>query len=149
MDEKVILNKEGILSGLVRRFENDITYNIEGPKKVRETVEIFEIKNIEEYVEGVLLIEQEMLNEAVEKFIIVVDKVDSDPNIKPKMKAMAHYNLGVVYGYSGRYNEGIKELASACNKFEPRNTRNKCYREISKIKGFKEDAEKLKELRID
>lgn len=75
---------------------------------------------------------------AIAKFREAVNAAEANP--EPSVKARAHYNLGVALGYSGFYDEGVKEIEKAMT-LEPDEVYQK---EIAAIRSFKKDDERLR-----
>ena len=51
---------------------------------------------------------------AIEQFRLACRRADGDPAIPERLRARAHYDLGVALGYGGRnYEEGLRELDRA------------------------------------
>lgn len=75
---------------------------------------------------------------AIEQYQSAVAKAALQP-AAPELQAMAYYNLGIGYGYSGAYKEGLEALQQAITLDpDPR------YREqLGVVRGFQEDAVRL------
>jgi hypothetical protein len=78
---------------------------------------------------------------AIEQYRMALDKAEKTPDIKPKVKAKALYNLGIGLGYSGHYDDGVAELEKAYS-LTPEDT---IADQIARIKQFKLDDAKLAE----
>ncbi|MBI2059358.1 MAG: hypothetical protein HYT87_06250 [Nitrospirae bacterium] len=104
-------------------------------------VELFKSGDLPEMEKGINFGKRGEWADAIEQFRTAVGKADNDPKIKNSLRAKAHYDLGVALGYSGQYDEGLKELKKA-NDLEASGTFDK---EIGRIKQYKKDAEKLKQ----
>lgn len=75
---------------------------------------------------------------AIEQYQSAVAK-GTQQALPREVQAMAHYNLGIGYGYSGSYKEGLAALEQAITLDpDPR------YREqLAVVRGFQEDAARL------
>ena len=75
---------------------------------------------------------------AIEQYQSAVAKAAQQP-LPAELQAMAYYNLGIGYGYSGAYKEGLEALQQAITLDpDPR------YREqLAVVRGFQEDAARL------
>ena len=78
---------------------------------------------------------------AIEKFQSAVNKAERDPSVSADLRAKAHYNLGIAFGYSGKYNKGLKQIEKAIN-IKPQDV---FFKQKTKIKQFIEDEKKLKQ----
>ncbi len=115
------------------------------PYRIVEEVKLFTNKKLPELKKGIDFAKNEDWNNAIEQFREACNKADKDPEIKDKIRARAHYNLGIALGYSGQdYDEAIKEIENAI-KIKPED---EFYKAIKKIKGFKRDAERLKDQQV-
>ena len=78
---------------------------------------------------------------AIEDYLYVIEDAEIDLLIydADHFEAMAYYNLGIGYGYSGAYKEGLEALQQAITLDpDPR------YREqLAVVRGFQEDAARL------
>lgn len=80
---------------------------------------------------------------ALEQYTLAQQRVDRAPDTKPKVRSKVLYNTGIGLGYSGRYDDGLKELEKAFAL----NPDDDIKKEIDKIKQFKIDDARLAEQR--
>lgn len=79
--------------------------------------------------------------EAIEKFRAAVDFVDSQPGLKADVIAKAHWDLGLAYEYTFRFDEATAEIKKAYDM-----TSNEQFlAELDNIKRLKAEQEKLAE----
>jgi len=80
-------------------------------------------------------------NDSITQFKQAVNQADSDPKIAPKTAGKAHWNLGLAYEYTNRFDDAvihIKKAFALSNKAD-------YLKELKNIKRRKEDYEKLEE----
>jgi curli biogenesis system outer membrane secretion channel CsgG len=111
------------------------------PYTVWEQVQLFTDSKLPELETGVNFSKAGQWASAIGQFRAACEKADADPDIKPQLKARARYDLGVALGYSGSYDEGIREMEKAV-QIQPEDT---YVREIRRIKMFRSDAERLRQ----
>jgi tetratricopeptide (TPR) repeat protein len=80
-------------------------------------------------------------NAAIAQYNAALSRADRNPEIAPKIRAKALYDLGIGFGYSGRYEEGVSRLEQAFS-LEPDDA---FRQQIERIKQFKADDQKLAE----
>jgi tetratricopeptide (TPR) repeat protein len=115
------------------------------PYTVWEQLQLFTDSKLPELEIGVNFSKAGQWASAIGQFRAACGKADADPDIKPQLKARARYDLGVALGYSGSYDEGIRELEKAV-QIEPEDA---FVREIRRIKTFRSDAERLRQQGVE
>jgi tetratricopeptide (TPR) repeat protein len=134
-----------IFSGLSKNAVDDFMKKI-APYKVMVQVEIYTDSNLPELEAGLKYAEAGDWNSAIEQFKSACNSADNNPNIKDKIRARAHYDLGIALGYSGvDYNQALSELQKAVSI----NPEDAFFKEQGKIKEFKSDDERLKQQGAD
>ncbi|WP_435549356.1 CsgG/HfaB family protein [Desulfobacterium sp. N47] len=135
-------DRDTVFEGLYKKTVDDFMRMI-APYRVIESVTIFEDGSLPDLENGRKFAERGDWNLAVERFKSACNTADSNPEIKPKWRARAHYNLGIALGYSGMdYKQALDELQKAQN-FYPGD--DECINAIGKINEFQADERKLKE----
>jgi curli biogenesis system outer membrane secretion channel CsgG len=81
--------------------------------------------------------------EAIAQYAKAIGRAEQDPDIDNDVAAKAHYDLGVAYGYSGRYEAGITALEHSF-ALDPSD---RTLAQIGAIKQFKLDDQRLAEQR--
>ncbi|MBF0530485.1 MAG: tetratricopeptide repeat protein [Deltaproteobacteria bacterium] len=79
-------------------------------------------------------------DQAVVLFNQAVAASTADPGIKPKAAARAHWDLGLAYEYTGRFDEAYSEIRKA---YELTNEP-EYGQELMNVKKMKEEKEELK-----
>jgi curli biogenesis system outer membrane secretion channel CsgG len=111
------------------------------PYKERVKVKIFTSSDLPDLAVGLKYAEQGDWYIAIDYFKAACENADRNPSIKPELRAQAHYDLGIAYGYSGMdYNKALEELRTAKNIYPDE----VFYSEMDKIKQFMDDDMKLK-----
>lgn len=115
------------------------------PYRVVERVKLHKDSNLPELEAGINFSKTGQWDSAIDQFQAACEKADTMPDIKPELRARARYDLGVALGYSGSYDEGIREIEKAMQiTIEPEYSY-----EIQKIKIFKQDAERLRQQGVE
>jgi hypothetical protein len=125
---------------VVREFMKAIA-----PHAVWEQVQLFTDSKLPELEVGVNFSRAGQWASAIGQFRAACGRADADPGIPPQLKARARYDLGVALGYSGSYDEGIRELERAV-QIQSEET---FIREIRRIRVFQSDAEKLRQQGVE
>ena len=110
------------------------------PHTVWERARLYTDGDLPELELGVRYSRQGDWENAIRQFREACARAESGATIRPRTKARAHYDLGVALGYSGRYDEGIREIEKA-NRIAPEDP---FYAEIRKIESFRQDAERIR-----
>ncbi|WP_236893133.1 CsgG/HfaB family protein [Desulfoluna limicola] len=137
---EVTWDKERVFSSLQNNLVDRFMMMI-APYTVYSDVKLFDDDDLPWLETGIKFAENGDWKTAIEMFESAVAEAERNPDIEQKLRARAHYNLGVAYGYSGQYNKGIEELKEAC-KLNPEDV---FFDELKKIKQFQVDEERLKE----
>jgi hypothetical protein len=120
---------------IVDNFMRTIT-----PYTVWERARFYTDGDLPELELGVRYSRQGDWENAIRQFRGACARAESGGEIHPRTKARAYYDLGVALGYSGRYEEGIREIEKA-NRIAPEDP---FYAEIRKIERFRQDAERMR-----
>ncbi len=109
------------------------------PYQVQVSVVLLSDDDFPELEQGVNFARLGNWDQALARFGEALARAEGDPEVDAEAKAMIHYNLGIGYGYSGRYAEGIRalELAYSLDP-EPR-----YLQQVATVKQFQEDDAKL------
>ncbi len=110
------------------------------PYTIYSDVKLFADDDLHWLETGIKFAESGEWHTAIEMFASAVAEAERNPDIDLKIRARAHYNLGVAYGYSGQYSKGIGQLTQACRL----NPEDVFFVELKKIKEFQLDDERLK-----
>jgi tetratricopeptide (TPR) repeat protein len=110
------------------------------PYTVSEEVELFTDEKLPELGRGVTYARYGEWEKAIDNIKEGSRKADDNPGFSAQLRARAHYDLGIALGYSGRYEEGIREIEKAIN-IEAEEV---YFKEIQKIKSFHNDSERLR-----
>lgn len=110
------------------------------PYRVVERVKLHKDSKLPELEAGINYSRAGQWDSAIDQFQAACEKADAMPGIEPELRARARYDLGVALGYSGSYEEGIREIEKAMRI----NNEPEYSYEIQKIKIFKQDAERLR-----
>lgn len=134
-------DRDSVFDELTGALVNDFMKVI-APYTVCVTVKLYNDSKLPEMKLGIAFAERGDWNSAVEQFKIACQNAHNNPEIKPKLIARAHYNLGIALGYSGiDYDQAINELNEAVKV----NSEDIFFTEIANIKQFKKDDAKLKQ----
>lgn len=113
------------------------------PYQVNVVVELLDDGDLPELEVGNNFARLGNWNDAIAQYSAALAKAEADPEISAETRAKAHYNLGVGFGYSGRYDAGVAELEKAFS-LDPDD---RYMAQIATIKKFKEDDARLAEQR--
>ena len=127
---------EGLQQIQVARFMQVIA-----PYPVSTDVKLFTTGDLPELERGTSFAKSGDWSDATEQFKSACARADQSADVKPKVRARCHYNLGVAYGYSGQYDEADAELKRATAL----NSEDVFLQEASRIRGFKIDDERLRQ----
>jgi len=122
-------DEENVFGGLNNYIVQNFMKMI-APYSVLVELKLFTNSKLPELEKGVQFATYGEWDSAIEQFKTACSNADNNPEIKPNLRARAYYNLGVAYGYSGQYDEGLKELKNATS-IQPEEV---FYSEIKKIK---------------
>lgn len=136
---EVTWDKENVFgalqNSLIDRFMRMIA-----PYTVYIDVKLFDDDDLPWLESGIKFAEGGDWKTAIDMFESAVAEAERNPDIDQELRARAHYNLGVAYGYSGQYDKAVETLKQAC-KLNPEDV---FFVELKKIKQFKLDAERLR-----
>ncbi|MEW6264127.1 MAG: tetratricopeptide repeat protein [Thermodesulfobacteriota bacterium] len=90
---------------------------------------------------GIELARAGLWDQAISQFKNAVDAAVADPRIKPKTTARAHWDLGLAYEYTGRFDLAVLHLRRAY-QLEPEK---EYLREIGQVEKLREEKARLKE----
>lgn len=119
---------------IVEKFMRTIT-----PYTVWERARLYTDGDLPKLELGVRYSQRGDWENAIRQFRSACARAESGGEIAPRTKARAYYDLGVALGYSGRYDEGIREIEKA-NRIAPEDP---FYAEIRKIERFRQDTERM------
>ncbi|GEM_PF-479101 len=137
---EITWDKEKVFSSLQDSLLNSFMRMI-APYTVYNDVKFFDDDDLPWLETGIKFAESGDWNTAIEMFETAAAEAERNPDIEQKIRARAHYNLGVAYGYSGQYSKAIDQLKQAC-KLNPEDV---FFSELKKIKQFRIDDERLRE----
>ncbi|WP_300671568.1 CsgG/HfaB family protein [Desulfoluna sp.] len=137
---EITWDKENVFGSLQNSLV-DRFMRIIAPYTVYSDVKLFEDDDLPWLETGIKFAKNGEWNTAIEMFESATAEAERNPDIEQKIRARAHYNLGVAYGYSGQYSKGIEELRQAC-KLNPEDI---FFTELKKIKEFRQDEKRLRE----
>jgi tetratricopeptide (TPR) repeat protein len=76
----------------------------------RVSLSFYKDRGIPQLEQGIELVRQNRWDEAVAVFEKGVEWAEFDPNLKPKARARAHFNLGQAYMYTGRFDQAAEQF---------------------------------------
>ena len=141
---EVTWDKETVFSSLQENLVNRFMQTI-APYTIYSDVKLFDDDDLPWLETGIKFAKNGDWNTAIEMFQSAAAEAERNPDIKQKIRARAHYDLGVAYGYSGQYTKAIEQLKQAC-KLNPEDV---FFTELKKIKQFRVDAKRLREQGIN
>lgn len=133
-------NAAEMLTGC-RRSTVEQFMKVIAPYTVAVEVDLEEDGDLPELAQGNAYAKAGNWSQAITLYEQAISKADGNPEIEPKTRARALYDLGVAYGYSGRFDDGITRIQQAYALHQDAGW----MEEIRKIQDFQRDAEKLKE----
>ncbi len=90
---------------------------------------------------GISYAQAGLWDDALVQFKSATEMADTHPNISPKVAALAHWNLGLAYEYTGQF-----EDAESCIKKAFALSSDEDYlKELKNIETLKSDKKKLRE----
>ena len=90
---------------------------------------------------GISYAQAGLWDDALEQFKSAVDVADTNPDISPKVAALAHWNLGLAYEYTGQFDEAETSIKKAFAI----STDADYLQELQNIEKLKSDHKKLGE----
>jgi len=90
---------------------------------------------------GISYAQAGLWDDALVQFKSATEMADTHPNISPKVAALAHWNLGLAYEYTGQF----EDAESSIKKAFALSSDEDYLKELKNIKTLKSDKEKLKQ----
>ncbi|VVS90973.1 CsgG/HfaB family protein [Desulfoluna spongiiphila] len=137
---EVTWDKEKVFSSLQDKLIGKFMRMI-APYTVYNSVKLYDDDDLPWLETGIKFAKTGDWETAIEMFETAVAEAERNPDIDEKLRARAHYDLGVAYGYSGHYTKALEQLKRACT-LSPDDV---FFKELEKIKQFMLDDRLLKE----
>lgn len=90
---------------------------------------------------GISYAQAGLWEDAMTQFTSAVEMADTNPNISPKVAALAHWNLGLAYEYTAQFEAAVSSIKKAFALSSDADY----LKELKNIEKLKSDKQKLKE----